>query len=150
VSVAVPAQPILESERLRLLPITREHAPGLHLAFADIEVMRYADFPVSQSAEDTVKRTQMYLFPLLDWHANWVLVCKCTDAVLGLVNYHHREDRNQRLEVGFILARRYWGNGFMDEALRTLLEYCFLGRIRSVSSTAAWPISKRSPMSLIN
>lgn len=125
-SIAGLAQPILESERLRLLPITPDHASGLHLAFSDLEVMRYADYPVSLTVEDTIKRMQMYLFPLPEWHATWVLVCRKSEAVMGLVNYHHREDWNRRLEVGFILARPYWGKGFMGEAVRTLLEYCFL------------------------
>ncbi|MGP0095272.1 MAG: GNAT family N-acetyltransferase [Xanthobacteraceae bacterium] len=126
-SVAGPVQPILESERLRLLPITPDHASGLHLAFSDLEVMRYADYPVSLTVEDTVKRMQMYLFPLPEWHATWVLVCKRTGAVMGLVNYHHREDWNRRLEVGFVLARPYWRKGFMGEAMQALLKYCFLG-----------------------
>jgi len=46
----------------------------------------------------------MFLLELPDWHATWVLSCKQTAAIMGFVNYHHRENCNWRLEVGFVLA----------------------------------------------
>ncbi len=120
-------QPVLETERLYLLPIARDHAADLHLACADPEVMRYVDFPASQTVQDTARRLDLFLVELPDWHATWVLSCKATARVIGFVNYHHRENCNWRLEVGFLLARAFWGRGLMREALQALLEYCFLG-----------------------
>jgi [ribosomal protein S5]-alanine N-acetyltransferase len=125
--VRTSTQPVLETDRLYLLPITRHHAVDLHLACADPEVMRYVDFPVSLSIEDTAKRIEMFLVELPDWHSTWVLSCKQTASVMGFVNYHHRENCNWRLEVGFLLARAFWRLGFMGEAMAALLEYCFLG-----------------------
>jgi ribosomal-protein-alanine N-acetyltransferase len=126
VSAAGPTQPILESERLHLLPIASAHAPDLHPMFSDREVMRHTDYPETRTLEETLARMQIYLFPVPEWQATWVPVCKSSGAVMGLVNYHHREDWNRRVEMGFILARRYWGKGFMSEAVRALLKYCFL------------------------
>jgi len=120
-------QLVLETERLLLLPITREHTAELHLACADPEVMRYVDFPISRSVEDTRKRMEMFLLELPDWHATWVISCKTAASVMGFVNYHHRENCNWRLEVGFVLARAFWGRGYMREAMQALIEYCFLG-----------------------
>jgi [ribosomal protein S5]-alanine N-acetyltransferase len=107
--------------------MTRDHAAALHLAYVDPEVMRYMDFPASQTVQDTAKRLEMFLHELPDWHATWVLACKHTAKVMGFVNYHHRENWNRRLEVGFLLARAFWGHGFMAEAMQALLEFCFLG-----------------------
>lgn len=126
-STGTAAQPVLETDRLQLVPIARHHAAGLHLACADPEVMRYVDFPVSQTVQDTEKRVDLFLLELPDWHATWVLSCKQTATIMGFVNYHHRENWNWRLEVGFVLARGFWGHGFMDEAMQALLEYCYLG-----------------------
>ena len=44
-----------------------------------------------------------------------------------MVNYHHREPRNRRLEIGYILAPALQGEGFMAEALHAMLAYCFTG-----------------------
>ena len=42
-----------------------------------------------------------------------------------MVNYHHREAQNRRLEVGYILAPANQGRGLMTEAMQALLAYCF-------------------------
>src|SRR5262249_3835810 len=47
------------------------------------------------------------------------------DHCIGLVNYHHREARNRRLEVGYILAPLRWRQGLMTEAMTAFLRYCF-------------------------
>ncbi len=120
-------QPVFVTPRLYIRPMLAEDAPGLHVAFSDPETMRFMDFPDSRDMADTERRMQVYLFKLPAWHATWSLVYKATGAVVGFVNYHHRENWNSRLEVGFMLARPYWGGGLMVEAMTALLEYCFEG-----------------------
>jgi RimJ/RimL family protein N-acetyltransferase len=53
-------------------------------------------------------------------------------APVGFVNYHHREDWNRRLELGFMLGRPFWGRGLMAEALAALIHHSLggLGMIR--------------------
>ena len=41
-----------------------------------------------------------------------------------MVNYHHREAQNRRLEVGYILAPSHQGRGLMTEAMQVLLDRC--------------------------
>ena len=41
-----------------------------------------------------------------------------------MVNYHHREARNARLEIGYILAPSHQGRGLMTEAVEALVAYC--------------------------
>lgn len=41
-----------------------------------------------------------------------------------MVNYHHREVRNRRLEIGYIIAPEHQGNGFGREAVQALVRYC--------------------------
>jgi RimJ/RimL family protein N-acetyltransferase len=38
-----------------------------------------------------------------------------------MVNYHHREAHNRRLEVGYILCPKRQGKGLMTEAMRAHL-----------------------------
>jgi ribosomal-protein-alanine N-acetyltransferase len=45
---------------------------------------------------------------------------------MGMVNYHHREPWNQRLELGWIIARPFSRQGYMTEAVGALLKHCFL------------------------
>src|SRR5262249_50668679 len=44
---------------------------------------------------------------------------------IGVVIYHHREAHNRRLELGYMLARPYYGRGLMLEAVQALIAHCF-------------------------
>lgn len=118
------AGPALFTERLCLRPLHEAHAEGLHLAFADPEVMHYWDLPASRSLDETRRRIRFSMSFSPDWHRAWAVTSR-EGEVLGLVNYHHREAWNARLEIGYLLDRRYWGQGVMGEAVARLLAYCF-------------------------
>lgn len=53
------------------------------------------------------------------------MVLKETGVAMGFVNYHHREVSSARLEIGYILARAFWGQGLAGEAVAALLDHCF-------------------------
>ena len=121
------AQPVLTCQRLRLRPIGAEDDVALHSLFSDAETMRFMDFLPTQTLADTAKRLEAYLFVLPAWHATWVIEERTSSAVIGFANYHHRENWNQRLEIGFVLARTHWRQGLMREAVGALLDHCFGG-----------------------
>jgi len=41
-----------------------------------------------------------------------------------MVNYHRRDAHNRRLQLGYIIAPKYQGNGFGTEAVQAVLDYC--------------------------
>ena len=41
-----------------------------------------------------------------------------------MVNYHHREAGNRRLEIGYVIAPRHQGKGFGREAVAALIDHC--------------------------
>jgi ribosomal-protein-alanine N-acetyltransferase len=118
-------QPVLDARRLCLRPIAAADATALHALYSDPEAMRFMDCAPSRDLADTAKRLEVFLYLLPSWHATWVLVERTSDTVIGLVNYHHRENWNQRLEIGFALARAYWGQRYMREAVAALIDHCF-------------------------
>ncbi|MDQ4059881.1 MAG: GNAT family N-acetyltransferase [Pseudomonadota bacterium] len=120
--------PILDTPRLRLRPLLTTDAEGLHGAFGDPAAMRFWDSPVSRDVTETAQRIQWALRFSPDQHAAWAVLSKHGPSFLGMVNYHHWEPWNRRLEVGYILARPFWGQGLMSEAMSALLGHCF-GRL---------------------
>ncbi|HTS94005.1 MAG TPA: GNAT family N-acetyltransferase [Stellaceae bacterium] len=117
--------PVLETPRLRLRPFELSDAPGLHEAYGDPEAMRYWDFPAHASLAETERALRWVMKHNPYAYGVWAIALKDGGRCIGLVNYHHREQRNRRLEVGYILARRYWRRGLMTEAMTALLEHCF-------------------------
>jgi ribosomal-protein-alanine N-acetyltransferase len=57
-------------------------------------------------------------------HLAWAVCRKSDDACVGMVNYHHREARHRRLELGYIIAPKQQRKGLGVEAVRAVLEYC--------------------------
>jgi ribosomal-protein-alanine N-acetyltransferase len=117
--------PVLETARLRLRPMASVDGKALHAAFGDSECMRYWNLPPTRDLAESTK--------WVDWlakytpysHAAWTVLGKRDTRVFGMVNYHHRYARNRHLEVGYVLLRPYWGQGFMTEAMQALLAHCF-------------------------
>src|SRR5260221_2259397 len=119
------ALPLLEGRRVLLRPLSGADAAGLHQAYGDPEAMRFWDFPASADVAETAQRIGWSLQSSARFHACWSVVLRDDARVVGMVNYHHREPWNRRLEVGYILARAYWGRGLMSDAMRTFLAHCF-------------------------
>jgi len=117
--------PILKTRRLHLRRVLPQDKAGFHACFGDFESMRYWNFPASKTAAETEK--------VLGWlaktsspydHLAWTVADRADDQCIGMVNYHHREVRNRRLEIGYIIGRKHQGKGFGTEAVHALIQYC--------------------------
>jgi ribosomal-protein-alanine N-acetyltransferase len=118
--------PTLATQRLRLRQFVPGDLEGLHACFGDETAMRYWNTPPCKTTAET-KRCLTYLAKTTSPHDHlgWAVADKRTDRCIGMVNYHHREPRHHKLEVGYILAPAKQGRGLMTEALQALLAYCF-------------------------
>ena len=118
--------PDLATRRLRLRRFRPDDVDGLHACFGDPVAMRYWNFPPSKSSTETARWAKA-LGDAKSPHTwlGWAMARKGSDRCIGMVNYHHREPRNRRLEIGYILAPALHGKGFMTEALHAVLAYCF-------------------------
>ncbi len=119
------AFPTLLTQRLRLRRFEPRDAAGLHACFGDPEAMRFWDFPTCKTMAETEKA--------LAWLGKttspyerlaWAVADRAKDRCIGMLNYHHREARNKRLELGYIVARSHQGRGLGTEATRAVLDYC--------------------------
>jgi len=118
---ALTGRPEFTTARLRLRPMVKGDAAGLHTAYGDPEAMRFWDTSSSRDLAQTKARIPNNT----PRHAAWAVLLKDGKQFRGMVNYHHREAWNRRLEVGYILSRPHWGKGLMSEAMQAFLGYCF-------------------------
>jgi ribosomal-protein-alanine N-acetyltransferase len=115
----------LEGQRLVLRPLRDSDAEALHVAYGDAETMRYWDMLPSRDVLQTAARIGRSLGVGEFWHGIWAVIRRHDDRFVGIVNYHHREPWNRRLELGWMLAAPYRGQGFMNEAVTLVLRHCF-------------------------
>ena len=114
-------RPTFITARLKLRPLEPRDAKALHACYGDPAAMRFWDAAPSRDVAQTKARigrnTQRY--------ASWAILSMDGKRFLGMVNYHNRRPPHRRLEVGYILARRHWRKGIMQEAMTAFLDYCF-------------------------
>lgn len=120
-----PVIPVLETQRLLLRPLEESDAVATHEALGDPEAMRFWDSLPSADLAETALRIRQSREASPTWHAAFAVTRREDNRMVGMVNYHARNPGNRRLAVGWIVARPWWRQGIMREAMPALLEYCF-------------------------
>lgn len=112
--------PVIETARLRLRPRVAEDADALFPAFADADAMRFWSGPPHRSVAET--RAE---FERVDpaWR-RWVICRAGSDEAIGIVAAGEKR-QGQVTELGYILARDHWGNGFAAEAVAAVVDRIF-------------------------
>ena len=120
-------QPVtLETERLRLRWITADDVPGLYSVYSDPVVARFLSRPAFTEMLQAEKMAANALAGYADGSGvNFAIERKGEQGFMGKCMFFrfHRESR--RAEIGYSMARAYWGQGYMHEALRALIDYGF-------------------------
>jgi len=117
--------PTLMSKRLRLRRFETRDLAGLHACFGDQAAMRFWNIPASRTMAETEKELRWLRKTTSPYeHLAWAVCKKTDDRCIGMVNYHHRDARNRRLELGYIIAPKQQRKGFATEALQALFDYC--------------------------
>lgn len=127
---------IAATKRLRLRRFTPTDQTALTQLFADPDVMRFGDGPRSQ------EWVREWLRHTLDSYARrsygpWAVVEKASGETIGYCGLFHYPDVNGRaeIEIGYRLARAYWGQGYATEAVIAARDYAFnaLGLTRLIA-----------------
>jgi ribosomal-protein-alanine N-acetyltransferase len=120
-----PDVPILETEHLRLRPLTEADAAGLHEAFGDPEAMRFWDMTASRDLAETQARIHRSIAVDRTWHASYAVELRETGRFVGAVNYHERKPWFRRLALGWMIVPSCWQRGYARQAVGALIGHCF-------------------------
>lgn len=116
----------LSTTRLELRPMQMDDTDALFAMCADAEFVRYWSEPAWQHREQAERRIQRDLDALPRGDYLCLAIVRKQDGVwLGNCSLFSFLWKCRRAEIGYGLARPYWGQGYMQEALQALLAYCF-------------------------
>jgi ribosomal-protein-alanine N-acetyltransferase len=108
-------------ERIRLRRPALSDAEAIFEYGSDPEVARYADWPARTNVDQVV---QSLSGRAAQWESgeefSWVITLREDDRAIGGVTCHVQPDS---AEIGFLLNRRYWGQGLATEAARAVMEW---------------------------
>lgn len=119
-----------KTARLLLRPMSADDAQAIFDAYGqDHEVARYLTWRPVSAVEQTCAFVELSLRSTTS--RLYVLIENASGALLG--SFDLRRTGPGKLEFGYVLARRHWGQGLMTEALSTVVEW-------ALSEPSVWRI----------
>ena len=115
---------IIETSRLTLRYITSLDAPALMPILGDEEVMRYSITGVHSPKQIKQFIEQRLLSYLERGFGLYALVHKQNCQTIGYCGFFVQSiEENKEVEVGYRLAKKYWGQGLATEAGLAVIKY---------------------------
>jgi ribosomal-protein-alanine N-acetyltransferase len=130
--------PILETERLILRPIREEDTNAIFVCWMrDEEVSRYMLWKASDDLEDTQEFVRFELQNLDNpkWN-RWIIVRRDSADIVGTCLMFYNEEE-QHWDVSYNLGRKYWGCGYITEAMSRVMQYARTSGIKECATTHA-------------
>jgi RimJ/RimL family protein N-acetyltransferase len=117
-------QPMIETDRLLLRPLTPEDETALAAVLGDAETLRWYPHPFSRDEVREWIERQMRRYP--DGSGLLGLVERQTGRLIGDCGpvWQEIEGRTE-LEIGYHVHRERWSRGFATEAARVVMDYAF-------------------------
>jgi [ribosomal protein S5]-alanine N-acetyltransferase len=114
----------LETERLLMRPLTPGDLDAVHAVFSDPLVMQYLVGGACGLDASRAKLTSYIAHQETHGFSKWAVVERVSGAVIGDCGLKVLED-GPDVELGFHLARQYWGRGYATEAATACLDWGF-------------------------
>ena len=116
---------MMETERIRLRPWREGDAETLFKWASDPELGPRAGWPPHKNVEES----RQIIRTLFMGEGMWAVELKETGEAIGCVGYltagqSHLAITESECEVGYWIARPYWGQGICTEALRLVMDFC--------------------------
>jgi [ribosomal protein S5]-alanine N-acetyltransferase len=118
--------PRLETERLVLRQTTVADAVDLHAYFGDWETavfVPHTALKTIQETEEIISRCEKYFAERDSFRFS--IVRKSDDKAMGILDLHSIHPEHHRMEIGYGLAKAYWGNGYMIETVQETIRFGF-------------------------
>jgi ribosomal-protein-alanine N-acetyltransferase len=122
----IKKQPTLTTERLILRPYTLDDAPELQRLIGERDVARtlmsvphpYPDGAAEEFINAHPERAEkgQYQFAITHWKEGYLI---------GGTGFNDVDREAGRAEIGYWIARPYWGNGYGTEAARAMVKFGF-------------------------
>ena len=117
--------PIIETQRLRVRPLTEDDLPALARMRSDADVSRYLGTTAMQTPEFIARRLRFYL-ACYESHGFGTSAVeeRSGGELIGTAGLQPLEETGE-IEVGYAFDKPYWGRGYATEVAAAWLRYGF-------------------------
>lgn len=116
----------LHTERLHLRKMKVSDSPSLFKVWSDPEATEFMNidcFTDESQAKDMIKfldecflENKAIRFSIIEMESN---------DIIGSCGFNSLDFENEKAEIGYDIARAFWGRGYASEAINALLDYGF-------------------------
>lgn len=114
-------EPILETERLILRPITLDDAEACFSWNSDERVAKYMSYPRCTDISQTIDWIKSTLTDEQEW--NWAFVLKVENKVIGTGGIGPNKFMEGYWGIGYNLHYDYWHKGYCTEAMHAIVDF---------------------------
>lgn len=114
-------EPVLETERLILRPITIDDAEAVYQWASDERVTKYMSYPTHTDISRTKAWIKSTFTDETEW--NWAFVLKSENRVIGTGSIGKSNYLEGYWGFGYNLHFDYWHNGYCTEATKAIIDY---------------------------
>ena len=117
----------LETDRLILRPFRKGDELFMFSNWSsDPDVVRYMSWPRHLSVGDSRTVVSLWLKnQKSDGWYNWAIVPKIAGHPIGSIGILNIDSRTRSGDIGYCIAKNWWGNGMVPEAFRAVRDYMF-------------------------
>jgi len=117
----------LETERLILRKTQLSDAEQMFNNWAsDLEVTKYLLWQTHESIEETKRVLSIWDEKNDDLtYYHWGIVLKENNEIIGTCGNFGIHEHHYSTELGYCMSRKYWGQGYMSEAVNAMIKHFF-------------------------
>jgi [ribosomal protein S5]-alanine N-acetyltransferase len=106
--------------------ISEDDIDALYEVFSDPKVMRYwSSGPLADREAAAAMQREIADCNRSGLRWKWGLALRDTNTLIGTVTLFNLSLDNGRAEIGYAMGSRYWGQGYMNEALTAMIVHAF-------------------------
>ncbi|KAM9957736.1 hypothetical protein ACTFIW_012705 [Dictyostelium discoideum] len=119
--------PVLESERLILKRITKEHVDSIFLMRSDKESMKFVPRVLAKSKDDIIEWIEQSdkLTESNDLVNFGIFLKENPNVAIGIIGFVRMNKSNHRGEIGYLTHSIHHRKGYTFEALKSLVDFGF-------------------------
>jgi ribosomal-protein-alanine N-acetyltransferase len=127
--------PILETARLRLDPLAEDDAQHLFPIMGDPQVMAFWDVAEIDDPDLIAAIVGGQVAAMAEGRAfYWAMRTLADGQFLGACDLSEIDRWHRRAEVGFMLGRDAWGQGYALEAMQTVVAFAAANGVRKLTA----------------
>jgi len=133
---------VIETERLIIKAWKAEYAESLFAYARNPDVGPHGGWKPHESVEESRKIIETLFIP----NDVWAIVLKENGRIIGSIGLEPDKRRPgvKSREMGYSLAKEYWGQGLMTEAAAAALDFAFSVLKLDIVAACTSPVNKRS------